>query len=93
MSELAKTLEEISIHSRVKALEEKHVKFEVELGKKVNWHWFFGVLLTVFGLQLAIYSAMWSELKEMREKIEITSSSISAINGKLQPFDFILDDK
>lgn len=84
---------ESGLHERVKSLETRMTKSEVELSKKVDWKWFFGMLISLITIQLTVSSLMWDEIKSVRATSDDTHTIVTSINGKLQPFDFLIDDK
>lgn len=65
---------------------------KISVAKKVNWWWFFGVLLSIGGIQFVAWSAVWSEVKAIRGSAEDTRNTVYQIRGQLEPFNFIIDD-
>lgn len=65
---------------------------KVAIGKKVNWWWFFGVLLSIGAIQFTAWAAVWGEVRAIRDDGEQTRNTVYQIKGQLEPFQFILDN-
>lgn len=62
-----------------------------ELGKKVNLTWFLGILLTILGLQATFFYFMWAKIETISTNSQITREAVANIQGKLEPFDFVIE--
>jgi hypothetical protein len=79
----------MSIQGEIKILTKRVNDMETSLGKKVDWKWFFGALLTQIGILTAISSAVWTEVKTVRDLASQTNVNVAKIQGKLEPLEFI----
>jgi hypothetical protein len=73
-----------TIMQRLDRVESDLLDVKVSLGKKVDWKWFFGALLTQIGILTAISSAVWTEIKTVRDIATQTNVNVAKIQGALE---------
>lgn len=74
----------------VYATKEALTEVEKETKTKISFPWFVGTLLTILGLQATIFYFMFSKIEQIDQNTQDTKQSVSNIEGKLEPFDFII---
>jgi hypothetical protein len=77
--------------SHVYATKESVNDLEVEVGNKVSTVWFLGIILTILSLQATFFYFMWAKIESISEDASVTRESVANIQGKLEPFDFIIE--
>jgi len=62
-----------------------------KLKAKVGWRVFNVILGITMGVVVGMFYLVWEGQKEIQEKVNNTNSVVASIEGKLEPFDFILE--
>lgn len=78
------------VSERLTAIEESMDVLRSQMGNKVPWTWFLTTMLAIGGLQLTLYMYLVNQIKEVQADQQETKNTVYEINGKLEPFDFIL---
>jgi hypothetical protein len=73
----------------VEDIKNELTSIKTSLGKKVNWPWFFGTLLTELALIAGIMGAMFAKIEAINTNTHDTREALSRLEGKLEPFDFV----
>lgn len=76
---------------RMDALEVSFSELKGSMGSKVSWAWFITTMIAVMGLQVALFVYIAGEIGQLRQDQQATKNTVYEINGKLEPFDFILN--
>lgn len=81
-----------AIDERLKRIEGDVGNLKSDMGNKVPWAWFLTTMVAIGGIQVTLWIYLINQIKEVKEDQQETKNTVYEINGKLEPFDFIVDD-
>lgn len=74
---------------RIGDIEKRMNVMEAAIGSKLSWPWFIGTMLTIGALQMTMFGYLIAQVSAVQKEQQATRNEVSALNGKLEPFDFI----
>lgn len=63
-----------------------------ELGKKVNMTWFIGTQIVLLVFIASTLASMYAAIQTIQDVTQETRETVANINGKLEPFDFVIEN-
>ena len=87
--------DDLVFHSEVLARFDKNEDslsgLKEQLGSKVGLTFFITTMIALCAMQLTLYGYLIEQISRIRDDAQTTKNTVYEINGKLSPFDFIVE--
>jgi len=80
------------LDARLTGVEKDVGILKAETAGKVPWAWFLTTMVAIAGLHITLWFYLVNQIKEVQVDGQETKNTVAEINGKLEPFDFIINE-